>query len=621
MNKSQFNVLIVEDDVTQGKALQEAFSRVGYKSVLCATSVQALTYAQRMEFHCLIVDCLLPKINGVELVEGILQLALNKPIVYLVTGIFKDKNFIKEAMARTGADMFFIKPLNLEEILSQVAAAFAEFASPNLPSVLKLYASRPIAENELLKLIDTESTIHAFHLPKLYQRLFETTLTGELTLIAANGEVSSVGFSQGKIISVRTPDKESFFGSLAVSHGFVDPEDVLEALKDPVRKTIGQKLIESSSLSPHAIQVILQEQLALRLSQTIQDDVVSLQWVRKKFPSPAITLSETRIEHLMEDWLASKITFDWTKSMFMLWGPFQIEGEFHPRIQGPHTIEEVFSDSHFHEETDVPDMFEALIRGRAFMGSRGERAQDFSFLESRLDKMALDFKHQTYFQFLGLGEKAQIREVNKAFEGLKESFDPGNLPDGCPSEIMEKCTHVFKLIEKSRDTLIDDVERLRYLHLLQNKRSQELMDSEPIYHAAILEIASGHHASAAEKFQGLLDRKLEFRDLRAYRIWSGIKCNRSYSALRLDQIPPEERHSPAYMMAKGVYHKSKGQFKKAFEAFRTAHVLDPRLTVAKHELQKLMVELQKNKSQNRDMIQEFTSAVENLFGKISRRSG
>lgn len=617
MAKRRNQVLIVEDDATQGKALNEAFKRAGYTTVWCTTAHQAMSYANRLEFHLMVVDCLLPKMNGVDLVEEITGQMQHKPKVILLSGIFKDRNFIKDAMDRTQAETFFIKPVNLEEMMEH-AKEVLNVSEPEAPPTLALYSSATLDQARVLDLIEKESALHAFHLPKLFQRLMEAGLNGELSIISANGELSSVSFYDGRVSFVRTPDKESYFGSLAVSHGFVAPEDVLEALKDPSSKMLGQKLIESMSLSPHAVNVILNEQLALRLSQTIRDEMVALQWVNRKLPKPTFTLQENRFEQLVEDWMDSKITGDWIKSTFMLWGPFEIEGDYHPRIRGSHTVEAVFADAHFNEQKDLPLMFRSLLKCDAFMGGRGEITQDFSFLESRLDKLGFDFGRLNYFQVLGLSEKAHQREVSRAFEGLKESFDPATLPARCPPELVEKCKKVYEQIEKAREVLTNDVEKLRYIQFLQNKRSQEILDAEPLFRSAIIEVVNGHHVEAAKKLDSLIQRKLDFKDLKAYRIWAGLKSNRNYSDIRLDQIPPEERHSAAYMMAKGVHHRSKSRYKKALECFRTAHVLDPRLTIAKHELQALMLELEKNRNMNRDVIREVTSVVENLFGNKKR---
>jgi tetratricopeptide (TPR) repeat protein len=150
------------------------------------------------------------------------------------------------------------------------------------------------------------------------------------------------------------------------------------------------------------------------------------------------------------------------------------------------------------------------------------------------------------------------------------------------------------------------------------KRSAEVMENEPIFRAAISDLYTGHPKEAAKKFQALIDRKLDFRDLRSYRIWSGLKCDRTYKELTLDMVPPEERHSAAYTMTKGVYFRTRRQYEKSMECFRAALALDPSLNIAKHEIKRLKMEIER-RGANKDLFTEVTSVVENLFGKIGRK--
>ena len=108
MKKSRINVLIVEDDPTHGKAMQEAFERAGYNVTLCTSSTWGLQTAQRQEFHCLVVDCMLPKMNGVELI-GRLRKLHPATAVILISG-FTDTLGLDEA--NTGADVVLQKSNN-----------------------------------------------------------------------------------------------------------------------------------------------------------------------------------------------------------------------------------------------------------------------------------------------------------------------------------------------------------------------------------------------------------------------------------------------------------------------------------------------------------------------------
>lgn len=619
MKRNKIQVLIVDDDQTQGRALEEAFKRQGYSATWCGTSVSALTHAQRQEYHCLIVDCLLPKMNGVDLAEEILALAVKKPKVFLYSGIYKDRNFIKEATERVSATAYLTKPFDLGAMIGMVDSAFSdEISKADDPPLLKLYTHKDLNGPEIVELIDSEPTIHGFHVPMLLKAMQKTRLSGELTLITAVGDVNSILFYDGRVFSVRTPDKDSYFGGLAVGFGFVAADDVLEALRSPDNKLLGKKLIDSMSLSPHAITVIMEEQLALRLSQCVQNSVVSLQWTAHRYSMPDYALNPQRFDMLMEDWIKSKIDFDWIRASMTAWGNYEIQGQFHESLDGKMSVNDLLSNEDFRDTEDLPYLFQQLLHREAWFGVKAEESNDFSFLEARLTQMAKDQKEQNYFQILGVGEKAHLQELNRAFNELRSVFDPKILPANCPPPVLVKCTKVFNQIEVAFKTLSEDTSRSKYLILLQNKRSQNLLENEPVFRAAILELQCGHAKEAALKFQSLLDRKLEFRDLRAYRIWAGLKTERNYSALTLDHVPPEERHSPPYMMAKGVYHRNKGQIQKALQAFRTAHILDPRLAIAKNELKDLVQQLEKNRTQNREILREVTSVVENLFGRGRR---
>lgn len=618
MKRSRIQVLIVDDDATQGKALLEAVKRAGYAAEWCNTSVKAITTTQHQEFHCLIVDCMLPKMNGVDLVEEIVQASVNKPKVFLFSGIFKDKKFIKEAIERTGAEKYLVKPFDLADLIQDIDDSFGPSIDADEPPLLALYGERPIEAQELFSLIQSESPVDTIHLPRILRCFSQVHSTGELTLISATGDVSSIHFWEGQIFSVRTPDRESYFGGLAVSFGFVSPEDVVAALKNPSGKLLGQKLIESFSISPHAVSVIMEEQLALRLSQTMQSGPVSLSWMGKKFNKPDFAMNPLRLDTLLSDWAASKLTLEDIQSSLELWGSFKVKGDFHAKIKGDFSIDQLFARKEFSEKTDLLHLFRQLINGGATMGTKlEEAAQDFKPLEHRLDRMIENFKTQNYFQILGIGEKAHSNELNKAFADLKSHYDPKKLPANCPPAVMVKCTKVFQALEKAFEALTDDIQRGQYLVQLQNSRSQKLLEAEPVFHAAIIELQSGHPKDAAKKFQSLIDRKLEFKDLRSYRIWAGLKIDRNYSDLTLEQVPPEERHTAPFFMAKGVYYKKRGHVKKSVEAFRTAYALDPRLSIAKIELQKIKKYLEKTGA-SRVLLSEVTNVVDTIVGKVRR---
>jgi CheY-like chemotaxis protein len=571
--------------------------------------------ARRQEFHCLVADCMFPKMNGVDLVLEIQKIVHNAPAVFLMSGIFKDRNFVKSAIERTGAAGFFTKPFEMKELLDEVDAAVQ--VHDDQPQALRLYSEENLDGAALVNMLVHEPNLHSVHLPMLYRRMQSADLSGELTMVTEAGDMNVVGFCRGQIFNVRTPDRNTYFGGLAVGFGFVSPEEVLEALREPTGKLLGQRLIDSMSLSPHAINVILSEQLALRLSQTVQSGTVTLKWENKRFSKPQHVLDINRYESLIADWMRSKIDPEWVRPLLNTWGTYKLQGHFHNNITTADTINDLLAHPDFAGDEDILYFFRQLINGNASIGARGEETRNFNFLEHRLNQMLEDFKSQNFFQMLGVSEKAHHLELNRAMQEMRSHFDPAQLPKGTPPALRVKATKVFQQMEQAYNTLSQETARTSYVMTLQNKRAAIILENEPIFRAAILELQNDQAKRALKRFEALIHQKVEFKDLRSYYVWAGLKTDKQFRGMTLEQVPPEERHSAPYMMARGIWHRQRGQLSKALEAFRTAHVLDPSLTLARKEIQAIGNELEKRG--NRELLKEVTSIVHGMKTSRTRR--
>jgi tetratricopeptide (TPR) repeat protein len=143
------------------------------------------------------------------------------------------------------------------------------------------------------------------------------------------------------------------------------------------------------------------------------------------------------------------------------------------------------------------------------------------------------------------------------------------------------------------------------------------MEHEPIFRSAILQLQNGHAKEAAVKFDSLITNKFDFKDLKAYRLWAGVKCHRNYSGITLDQIPPEQRHSAVYQMAAGLIHRNRGNFQKAIDAFKRAYMLDQRIKVsARAELEQMVLDLERGNQ--KALAKEVVQVLNTLFSKKKR---
>ncbi|MHC4260267.1 MAG: response regulator transcription factor [Planctomycetota bacterium] len=95
-------VLIVEDDPTMLRGLKDNFEFKGYRVVTAADGEEGLNAALNDSPDLIILDIMLPKINGYEVCRLIRQEQLEMPIIML-TAKGQESDSIKELLARAAA--------------------------------------------------------------------------------------------------------------------------------------------------------------------------------------------------------------------------------------------------------------------------------------------------------------------------------------------------------------------------------------------------------------------------------------------------------------------------------------------------------------------------------------
>ncbi len=113
-------ILIVEDDLAIRKALQMNLSLEGYR-ILCAEDGEAglrLGLAERPDLF--LVDLMLPRLGGIELIRELRQHDIEASILVLSA---KDQEADKVLGLSIGADDYITKPFGLAELLARVRAA------------------------------------------------------------------------------------------------------------------------------------------------------------------------------------------------------------------------------------------------------------------------------------------------------------------------------------------------------------------------------------------------------------------------------------------------------------------------------------------------------------------
>lgn len=112
-------VLIVEDEISLSNALKKILEQQGYFADAVYDGEMAVDYAKELEYSVIILDVMLPKLDGFEVVRRLRGSNVNTPILMLTA---RTTTTDKVAGLNFGADDYMTKPFDTEELLARVAA-------------------------------------------------------------------------------------------------------------------------------------------------------------------------------------------------------------------------------------------------------------------------------------------------------------------------------------------------------------------------------------------------------------------------------------------------------------------------------------------------------------------
>lgn len=111
-------VLVVDDELTLQETIAYQLTRQGYEVVVSADGEDALEKARAHHPDLIILDIMLPKLDGFEVCR-ILRQEMNTPILMLTA---RDDEIDRVVGLEVGADDYLTKPFSMRELLARVKA-------------------------------------------------------------------------------------------------------------------------------------------------------------------------------------------------------------------------------------------------------------------------------------------------------------------------------------------------------------------------------------------------------------------------------------------------------------------------------------------------------------------
>lgn len=118
-------ILIVEDEVKIARFLELELKYEGYEVEQCHDGRSGLEKALTGNFDLVLLDIMLPSMNGIEVLRKIKQ-SLDLPVIMLTA---KDEIMDKVMGLDMGADDYITKPFAIEELLARIRSTFKKNSS------------------------------------------------------------------------------------------------------------------------------------------------------------------------------------------------------------------------------------------------------------------------------------------------------------------------------------------------------------------------------------------------------------------------------------------------------------------------------------------------------------
>lgn len=121
------NILIIEDTKSLAKTLADIISNIGLLPQIAHDGVSGLEYIHKKIYDAIILDIMLPGMNGFDLLQTIRSEGIRTPVLILTA-----KNDVKDRVKGldSGADYYLTKPFEIDEFIACLRAILRRQNTP-----------------------------------------------------------------------------------------------------------------------------------------------------------------------------------------------------------------------------------------------------------------------------------------------------------------------------------------------------------------------------------------------------------------------------------------------------------------------------------------------------------
>ncbi|TLG81321.1 response regulator transcription factor [Vagococcus zengguangii] len=137
-------ILIVDDEVSITTLIDYHLQKAGYETVIVHDGYEAFQTALNQFFDFIVLDVMLPNMDGMDIVKALRQQAVNVPILLLTA---KDETVDKIIGIEFGADDYMTKPFSPRELIARIKGILRRASSASITSDVKRLSNEAELDN------------------------------------------------------------------------------------------------------------------------------------------------------------------------------------------------------------------------------------------------------------------------------------------------------------------------------------------------------------------------------------------------------------------------------------------------------------------------------------------
>lgn len=115
-------ILVVDDDLNIQEMLNSGLSRYGYAVQVSSSAIDALSMIEKTKFDLLIIDVMMPDIDGITLCKTIRNMDQSADIPVIILTALSDAETMNDALL-FGAVDYVVKPFDMRSLKEKINSA------------------------------------------------------------------------------------------------------------------------------------------------------------------------------------------------------------------------------------------------------------------------------------------------------------------------------------------------------------------------------------------------------------------------------------------------------------------------------------------------------------------